>query len=74
MDVAPCGSALAPVASPEFAHDLIKLAIDAHGKFHMVARQVDNAVAQPPQKFDEAQLLRFMGVTIFSGPLNSVRS
>ena len=46
------------VAGP--GHELIKLAIDAHGKFHMVARQVDNAVAQPPQKFDEEQLLRFI--------------
>lgn len=42
------------------AHDLIKLSIDVHLAFCMVARQVDNAVAQPPQKFDEEQLLRFV--------------
>ena len=48
----------APAAPPP--HDLIKLSIDVHLAFCMVARQVDNAVAQPPQKFDEAQLLRFI--------------
>lgn len=45
---------------PAPQHDLIKLAIDVHQAFCMVARQVDNAVAQPPQKFDEEQLLRFV--------------
>jgi transposase len=48
------GAAAAP------AHDLIKLAIDVHLAFCMVGRQVDNAVAQPPQKFDQEQLLRFI--------------
>ena len=43
------------------AHEMIKLAIDAHGGFNMVARQVDGAVPQPPQKFDEEQLLKFIG-------------
>ncbi len=52
-------AASAPSASPP-AHDLIKLAIDVHLAFCMVARQVDNAVAQPPQKLDEEQLLRFV--------------
>ena len=47
-------------AGLEPLHELIKLAIDAHGKFHVVARQEDNAVAQPPQKFDEEQLLKFI--------------
>lgn len=47
-------------AASEPAHELIKLAIDVHAKFHMVARQVDNAVAQPPQKFDESGLLKFI--------------
>jgi transposase len=51
----------APAAhEPAPAHDLIKLSIDVHLAFCMVARQVDNAVAQPPQKFDEGQLLRFI--------------
>ena len=47
-------------AGLEPLHELIKLAIDAHGKFHVAARQVDNAVAQPPQKFDEEGLLKFI--------------
>src|SRR5450755_4589013 len=50
----------APASTPAPSHELIKLAIDAHAKFFMVARQVDNAVAQPPQKFDREQLLRFI--------------
>jgi transposase len=49
----------APAASNP-PHDLIKLSIDVHLAFCMVARQVDNAVAQPPQKLDEEQLLRFI--------------
>jgi transposase len=51
-------TAVAPAPGP--AHELIKLAIDAHAKFFMVARQVDNAVAQPPQKFEREPLLKFI--------------
>jgi transposase len=58
-DVAASVAASVPSASAP-AHDLIKLSIDVHLAFCMVARQVDNAVAQPPQKFDEEQLLRFI--------------
>jgi transposase len=53
----------APAIPPAAAgprHELIKLAIDAHSAFYMVARQVDNAVAQPPQRFDHEQLLKFI--------------
>jgi hypothetical protein len=56
----PVAAQAPPSCPPAPPHDVIKLAIDVHLAFCMVARQVDNAVAQPPQKFDEAQLLRFI--------------
>lgn len=45
----------------EHRHQVIKLAIDAHARFYMVARQIDNAPPQPPQKFDRVELLKFIG-------------
>ena len=42
-------------------YQVIKLAIDAHSKFYMVARQLDNARPQPPQKFTREELLKFVG-------------
>lgn len=44
----------------EHRHQVIKLAIDAHAKFYMVARQIDNAPSQPPQKFGREELLKFI--------------
>lgn len=50
-----------PQASvPRPPHDLIKLAMDVHAKLYVAARQVDNAMAQPPQKYTREQLLRFI--------------
>jgi transposase len=49
----------APVSATAPMHDLIKLAIDVHGKTYVVARQVDNAPPQPPQSFAPEQFLAF---------------
>ena len=48
-------------STSERRHQVIKLAIDAHAKFYMVARQIDNAPSQPPQKFGREELLKFIG-------------
>ena len=47
-------------STSEHRHQVIKLAIDAHAKFYMVARQIDNAPSQPPQKFGREELLKFI--------------
>jgi transposase len=47
-------------STAERRHQVIKLAIDAHAKFYMVARQIDNAPSQPPQKFTREELLKFI--------------
>lgn len=47
-------------STAERRHQVIKLAIDAHAKFYMVARQIDNAPSQPPQKFGREELLKFI--------------
>ena len=39
---------------------MIKLAIDVHGTVSVVARQLDNATPQPPQKFKQSELLAFI--------------
>ena len=54
-------STSAAKSSNERRHQVIKLAIDAHARFYMVARQIDNAPLQPPQKFGREELLRFIG-------------
>ena len=47
----------AMASSPE--HDLIKLAVDTHGGYYLVARQIDDATAQPPQKMTPVKFLEF---------------
>ena len=47
-------------STAERRHQVIKLAIDAHAKFYMVARQIDNTPPQPPQKFSREELLKFI--------------
>ena len=54
-------STSAAKCTSERRHQVIKLAIDAHAKFYMVARQIDNAPSQPPQKFGREELLKFIG-------------
>jgi len=41
-------------------HQVIKIAIDMHSKLWVAARQVDNAVPQPPQKFTPQQCRQFI--------------
>ena|SRR5579871_3219879 len=46
------------VFEPE--HEVIKMAIDMHGRMWMISRQLDNATPQPPQEFTPADAMRFI--------------
>jgi transposase len=41
-------------------YDCIKVAIDAHAEFFMVARQIDGSVPERPRKMSHDQLMKFM--------------
>jgi transposase len=48
-----------PLESSRKRAKRIKLGLDVHGAHHVVVRQIDEAAAQPPQKFTPEQFLVF---------------
>src|SRR4051812_21236927 len=65
-----CASAQGKIASAiagVLQCDLIKIAIDMHGKVWVMARQMDNATPQPAQNFAPEQALNFIAKQLTLG-------
>jgi transposase len=50
----------APASATPPQYELIKIAIDVHGKTWVASRQLENATPQPPQVLSPAQCLKFI--------------
>lgn len=46
---------------------VLKIGIDAHALQYVVATQIDGATAKPPQRFDQAGLIRWIGKKLEEG-------
>src|SRR5215471_800244 len=60
-------SADVQVSAGHFRHQRIKLAIDVHLEFCVVARQIDNASVERPRKMSHEELMKFVSAQLKLG-------